>query len=45
MQSVISYEAHVATKFDFYEYTNIWRLQVLDLEIIKTDCELVRAIK
>ena len=35
----------MATKFDFYEYTNIRRLQVLDLQIIKTDCELERAIK
>ena len=35
----------MGTKFDYYEYTNIRRLQLLDLQMIKTDCELERAIK
>ena len=35
----------MGTKFDYYEYTNIRRLQLLDLQMRKTDCELERAIK
>ena len=35
----------MGTKFDYYEYTNIRRLQILGLQMIKTDCELERAIK
>ena len=45
LESGINYEAHLGTKFDYYEYTNIIRLQLLDLQIIKTDCELERAIQ
>ena len=45
LHSGINYEAHMGTKFDYYEYTNIRRLQLLDLQMIKTDCELERAIK
>ena len=45
LESGINYEAHMGTKFDYYEYTNLRRLQLLDLQMIKTDCELERAIK
>ena len=40
LESGINYEAHMGMKFDYYEYTNIRRLQLLDLQTIKTDCEL-----
>ena len=45
LESGINYEAQMGTKYDYYEYTNIRRLQLLDLQMIKTDCELERAIK
>ena len=45
LKSGKNYEAHMGTKFDYYEYTNIRRLQFLDLQMIKSDCELERAIK
>ena len=40
----INYEAHLGTKFDYYEYSNIQKIQLLDLQMIKTDCEIERSI-
>ena len=40
----INYEAHIGTKFDYYEYSNIQRIQLLDLQMIKTDCAIERSI-
>ena len=38
----INYEAHIGTKFDYNEYSIIQRIQLLDLQMIKTDCEIER---
>ena len=40
----VNYEAHLGTKLDFIEFNSIQRLQLIDLQMLKNDCELERSI-
>ena len=41
----IDYEAHLNTKFDYYQYTNFRRLQLSEINTIQQICELERSLK
>ena len=41
----IDYEAHLNTKFDYYQYTNFRRLQLSEINTIQQTCELERSLK
>ena len=41
----IDYEAHLNTKFDYYQYTNFRRLQLSEIITIQQICELERSLK
>ena len=40
----VNYEAHLGTTLDFIEFNSIQRLQLIDLQMLKNDCELERSI-
>ena len=41
----IDYEAHLNTKFDYYQYTNFRRLQLSEINTIQQISELERSLK
>ena len=41
----IDYEAHLNTKFDYYQYTNFRRLQLSEIKTLQQICELERSLK
>ena len=41
----IDYEAHLNTKFDYYQYTNFRKLQLSEINAIQEICELERSLK
>ena len=41
----LDYEAHLNTKFDYYQYTNFRRLQLSEINTIQQICELERSLK
>ena len=41
----VDYEAHLNTKFDYYQYTNFRRIQISEINTIQQICELKRSLK